>query len=123
MRRTLLVAAAPLDPSRLLPLLISTLVLILGSGLLVLIFRVVLEGSSWSKLRSGEGGTTVVRSWLAVALVAGLLLFAATSFVVDGSELRNLLMGGVVAAGGTAAAFYFASKSAEQTQRNLLDAR
>jgi beta-lactam-binding protein with PASTA domain len=65
---------------------------------------------------------TLIRSWLAIVLVSGLLLFGALSFTLDASELRNLLMGGVIASAGTATAFYFASKESENTQRNLLNA-
>lgn len=65
---------------------------------------------------------TIIRSWLAVVLVAGLLLFATGSFFIANANLQSLLMGGVIASAGTAVAFYFSSKQSEQTQQNLLNA-
>ncbi|MBM2620892.1 PASTA domain-containing protein [Actinoplanes sp. LDG1-06] len=98
---------------------------ILGSGVLVLIFRVVLEGTPTRRQQNQSDAspdTTLIRSWLAIALVSGLLVFGVLSFTLDAGELRNLLMGGIIASAGTATAFYFASKESENTQRNLLNA-
>ena len=114
-------AAASLNENQLGTILGWVAVLILGSGVLILIFRVTLEGTP-KRQRRAVVDTTMIRSWLAVALVSGLLLFAAVSFVIDETDLRNLLMGGVIASAGTATAFYFASKTSEQAQQNLLNA-
>jgi hypothetical protein len=109
-----------MDQSHLAAYLGWTVVLILGSGALVLLCRVILEGTP--KTQRTGADKTLVRSWLAVALTGGLLLFAAGSFFIDDPTVRSLLMGGVVASAGTAVAFYFASKASEQTQQNLLSA-
>ena len=90
-------------------------------GALLFLFRLVLE----KQLTSGKEDSadrTLVRSWVAMALVSGLLIFSAASFFLDDTTLRSLLLGGVVSSAGTATAFYFASKAAEQTQQNLLSA-
>jgi len=63
-----------------------------------------------------------MRSWLAIALVGGLLIFAGASFQLDDTALRSSLLGGVVASAGAAAAFYFASKSADQARQDILNA-
>ncbi len=96
--------------------------LILGSGLLVIIFRVTLEGTPKRQRQGTSSDRTLIRSWLAIALAGGLLFFAAISFLINDTSLRNLLMGGVVASAGSAIAFYFSSKTSEQTQQNLLSA-
>jgi NhaP-type Na+/H+ and K+/H+ antiporter len=79
--------------------------LILGSGLLVVIFRVAMEGTPKYQRKDTASDKTLIRSWLAVALAGGLLFFAAASFLIDDANLRNLLMGGVVASAGSAIAF------------------
>jgi hypothetical protein len=63
-----------------------------------------------------------MRSWLAIALVGGLLVFCAASFELDDTALRSNLLGGVIASAGAATAFYFASKSADQARRDILNA-
>jgi hydroxymethylglutaryl-CoA reductase len=96
-------------------------VLILLIGMLVLLIRHVLVKKD-SVDSQANTDKTIVRSWLAVVLVAGLLLFATGSFFIANANLQNLLMGGVIASAGTAVAFYFSSRSSEQTQQNLLNA-
>ena len=124
MNATVDIAVSNIDPNQLGTILGWTIVLILGSGVLILVFRVTLEGTPKHQRRDAGAvnDTTMIRSWLAIALVSGLLLFASVSFVLDSADLRNLLMGGVIASAGTATAFYFASKSAERTQQTLLNA-
>jgi hypothetical protein len=63
-----------------------------------------------------------MRSWLALALVGGLLIFAAVSFQLDDTALRSSLLGGVIASAGAATAFYFASKSSDQARQDILNA-
>jgi hypothetical protein len=65
---------------------------------------------------------TFMRSWLAISLVGGLLIFTAVSFQLDDTTLRSSLIGGVIASAGAAAAFYFASKSADQARQDILNA-
>jgi hypothetical protein len=63
-----------------------------------------------------------MRSWLALALVGGLLIFAAVSFQLDDTALRSSLLGGVIASAGATTAFYFASKSSDQARQDILNA-
>jgi hypothetical protein len=112
-----------------------TLWLIVGfvllGGVVAALGRSLLEGSF--KSRSGsmpdKDGTgratpdrTFMRSWLALALVGGLLIFAAVSFQLDDTALRSSLLGGVIASAGAATAFYFASKSSDQARQDILNA-
>ncbi|MGN6377484.1 MAG: Ig domain-containing protein [Gaiellales bacterium] len=85
------------------------------AGLVILWFRSVQAAAK-------EPSKSMVRSWIAIALVLGLLVFCATSFVVGDSALRSTLFGGLVASVGAAVAFYFSSKSADQARADILDA-
>lgn len=85
-------------------------ILIIGSGALVLVSRVALEGA-YRRRPSGDGDRTLMRSWLSIALVSGLLLFATGSFFVDDTTLRSLLMGGVIASAGTRNGILFCFKN------------
>jgi hypothetical protein len=93
---------------------------ILVSGVIVMLIRLVMAKATDGKEEPED--KSVVRGWLAVLLVSGLLLFGAMSFYMTDAALRNLVIGGIVASAGTVTAFYFASKSSEQTQKQLLDA-
>jgi hypothetical protein len=106
---------------------------ILLAGAVVIIGRRVLEGpppapSARGPVDVGSSGqsestdSTLIRSWLAVSLVGGLLIFVAVSFWLDDTTLRSTLIGGVVANAGAAVAFYFASKSSDQARRDILSA-
>lgn len=112
----------PLDAKHLGTFLWAMVGLIIATGILVLVFRLLMEGRPATQRKDIATDKTVIRSWLAVVLVSGLLLFAVGSLFIDDPSLWNLLMGGVIASAGTATAFYFASKAAEQTQQNLLNA-
>jgi hypothetical protein len=65
---------------------------------------------------------TLVRSWIAISLVGGLLIFTAVSFWISDTTLRSTLVGGVIANVGAAVAFYFSSKSADQARQDILAA-
>src|SRR5437016_14228215 len=52
-------------------------------------------------------GGSVVRSWIALSLVLGLVMFCAFSFAVDDATLRSTLIGGLTASVGAAITFYF----------------
>jgi PASTA domain-containing protein len=106
---------------------------VLLAGAVVAVGRRVLEGAPTSRSGSGPGAagtgsqkdradSTLVRSWLAMSLVGGLLIFAAVSFWLDDTTLRSTLIGGVIANAGAAVAFYFASKSSDQARRDILNA-
>lgn len=105
--------------------------LVIMGGVVVALGRSRLEGSF--KVRSssaqGQGSTrqsapdrTFMRSWLAISLVGGLLIFSAVSFQLDDTTLRSSLLGGVIASAGATTAFYFASKSADQARQDILNA-
>jgi hypothetical protein len=65
---------------------------------------------------------SVIRSWIAMALVLGLLVFCAMAFVVDDAALRNTLMGGLTTSVGAALAFYFSAKTSEKAQETVVAA-
>jgi hypothetical protein len=97
-----------------------TVIMIFGIGFFVYWSRMRMQEKAEGS--SSEGDRTLIRSWLSAVLVSGLVLLAVTSLFLAETQLRSLLMGGVIASAGTATAFYFAAKASEQTQRNLLDA-
>ncbi|MGA7206793.1 MAG: PASTA domain-containing protein [Specibacter sp.] len=65
---------------------------------------------------------SIVRGWMAVALVVGLLLLTVMSFGLQDSALRSALVGGITASVGAAIAFYFSAKSAETARQDMLNA-
>lgn len=112
-----------------------TLGLIVGfvllGGVVAALGRSLLEGSfkarSGSAAGNGSAGKatadrTFMRSWLAISLVGGLLIFCAVSFQLDDTALQSSLLGGVIASAGAATAFYFASKSSDQARQDILNA-
>jgi hypothetical protein len=72
--------------------------------------------------QAGDSGASIVRSWIAISLVAGLLIFCAVTFAINDSTLRSTLFGGLVASVGAAVAFYFSSKSADQARQDVMSA-
>jgi hypothetical protein len=78
----------------------------------------------WAEVTaSGDGDPgSVVRSWIAISLVMGLLVFCATAFLIDDPSLRSTLYGGLIASVGAAVAFYFSSKGADQARSDILNA-
>jgi hypothetical protein len=96
-----------------------------GVLLLVMIGGSVIAGIiiavSRAKLTApGEEAPSVVRSWLAITLVIGLLTTCAAAFELDDPQLRNMLLGGLVASTGAATAFYFSSKGADSARADIL---
>jgi hypothetical protein len=71
---------------------------------------------------SSDTDASWVRSWIAIALVGGLLVFCAASFAVSDTTLRSSLLGGLVTTAGVAVTFYFSTKASEQAQKNVLQA-
>ena len=65
---------------------------------------------------------TIVRSWLSVALVGGLLILCTLSFWIDDPTLRSTLIGGLVASSSAAVTFYFSGKTADQARRDIMNA-
>ena len=73
----------------------------------------------WARSKVPDNtGNSVVRSWIALALVLGLVLFGAFSFAVNDATLRSTLIGGLTASVGAAVTFYFQSKN----NQDVLDA-
>jgi hypothetical protein len=67
--------------------------------------------------------TNWVRSWIAIALVLGLLVFCAAAFALgDESTLLSTLVGGVTASVGAAVAFYFSSDTSDRARQDILEA-
>jgi hypothetical protein len=106
-------------------------VFLLLGGVVVALGRSRLEGSFKTRSGSANGlgssgqatpDRTFMRSWLAISLVGGLLIFSAVSFQLDDTTLQSSLLGGVIASAGAATAFYFASKSADQARQDILNA-
>lgn len=86
---------------------------IIVAGLIVLWGRTVMT-------TSGETDQSLVRSWLALTLVIGLVLFCGVALFLNDTNLRSVLIGGLTASAGTAIAFYFSSKSADQARQDIL---
>ena len=119
-----------------------TVVFVLLAGVVVWFARGGLAGKSGSRAagaaaNNGDGqpgvpnvasdntnppDPTLVRSWLAISLVGGLLIFCAASFALDDTTLRSTLIGGLVASAGSAVAFYFSSKEAAQARQDVINA-
>lgn len=95
-------------------------------GCLLAGWVVVLARDRARKSKASEpqaAGTTdepIVRSWLAIALVLGLLVFCGAAFLIGDTTLRSTLIGGLVASSGAAVAFYFSSKSADKARADIL---
>ncbi|MDQ1747219.1 MAG: hypothetical protein QOD07_1482, partial [Frankiaceae bacterium] len=66
--------------------------------------------------------SSLIRSWLAIALVLGLLLFTVFSFHLSDTSLSNTLVGATAASAGSVVAFYFASKASDQARQDILGA-
>jgi hypothetical protein len=101
----------------------SQLLTVLGIAAVVFIIvgLIVLWGRSRLKTR-GETEQSLVRSWLALILVLGLVLFSGVALFLSDTNLRSVLIGGLTASAGTAVAFYFSSKAADQARQDILNA-
>ena len=111
----------------------AALVLVLGvvfvllAGLLVIRGRTAVLRLQAGNAQVGAGQVahpdgTIVRSWLSVALVGGLLILSVLSFRIDDPTLRSTLIGGLVASSSAAVAFYFSGKNADQARHDVLNA-
>jgi hypothetical protein len=105
-----------------------TVALVLVAGVVIVFGRRWLDSSITGnnghdgKPKRFDADRTLVRSWLAIMLVGGLLFFCAVSFGLGDASLRSSLIGGLVASAGAATAFYFASKSSDEARRDILSA-
>lgn len=94
-------------------LLIVVIAGALLAGLVVIVGRRVLG-------QGPDGAQSLVRRWLAVSLVFGLLAFCAAAFWIEDEQLRSALFGGLVATVGAATAFHFSSKGSDQARADIL---
>jgi Putative Ig domain len=88
------------------------------AGIVVIVSRTSLTSGT----TSADSGGSVIRSWIAISFVMGLLIFCAVVFLVEESSLRSTLFGGLISSMSAALAFYFSSKSAEQARSDILKA-
>ena len=94
-------------------------VLGIAAGAIIVAGLIVLWGRTVMKT-GGETDQSLVRSWLALTLVIGLVLFCGVALFLNDTNLRSVLIGGLTASAGTAIAFYFSSKSADQARQDIL---
>jgi Putative Ig domain len=89
---------------------------IIAAGLVVILGR--------SLIKSGQGGpaASVIRSWIAISLVMGLLIFCAAALLGSDTSLQSILFGGLIASTGAAIAFYFSSQGADKARADILNA-
>jgi hypothetical protein len=73
-----------------------------------------------TKRKTVDPAKSFVRSWIAVSLVLGLLVFCAASFMINDARLRSTLFGGLIASAGSAVAYYFSSRAADQARADIL---
>jgi len=93
--------------------------MIIVAGAAVLAGLVVIRGRT--KATQQDPKASVVRSWIAITLVIGLVVFCASSFGIVDPNLRSTLIGGFTASVGGAIAYYFSSKSADQARQDIMD--
>jgi hypothetical protein len=91
------------------------------AGLVVILGRSNLVGGA-AEQGAAQAPGSVVRSWIAISLVMGLLVFCGAAFLVDDMTLRSTLLGGLVSSVGGAVAFYFSSKTADQARADIVNA-
>ena len=91
--------------------------LLVGVGLLLIGVLILV----WRDRSPDKSGVSLVRSWVAIGLLFGLLMFCVLSFAMTDGGLRNTLVGGLTASVGAAIAFYFSSKSGEQARKDIMD--
>lgn len=98
----------------------ATQVIIVLSAALLLAGLVVGAGRQW--LGQKDSAASLVRSWIAISLVIGLLVFVAVALAIDDEGIRNVLIGALAANVGAAIAFYFSTKASDQARQDILDA-
>jgi hypothetical protein len=87
-------------------------ILIAGAGVII----------ARRQLGPSAGEPTVIRSFLAIALVFGLLIFTVVAMTLTDTTVRSVLIGAAAANAGAAIAFYFASKASDQTREDVFRA-
>jgi hypothetical protein len=89
---------------------------VIAAGIVIVIGRKVLTSDQ------NDPAASVIRSWIAVALIIGLLIFCAATLLGSNTSLQSTLFGGLIASTGAAIAFYFSSKAADQARADILNA-
>ncbi|MGA5821691.1 PASTA domain-containing protein [Kitasatospora sp. NPDC094028] len=101
-------------------IVIGVVILVIG---LILWFNSGARSAKSAKESTGPagvpGGDSVARSWIALALIAGLLISVVLAFAVNDTTVRSSLIGALGAAVGAATAFFFSSKSTDQAHALL----
>jgi hypothetical protein len=92
---------------------LALLVGLLIGGLIL----ILAQANAPRKDRSGS----VVRAWIALSLIFGLLAFSLLTFILDDQDLRTTALGGLTASVGAAIAFYFSARSSEDARKDMLD--
>jgi hypothetical protein len=87
----------------------------LAAGLVVIYGRGQLGGGDTDQAPS------LIRSWIAVALVMGLLIFCAAALYLPDATTRSTMFGGLIASVGAAVAFYFSSQGADKARQDVLN--
>jgi len=80
----------------------------------------VIRAISPTEKRKTDPAKSFVRSWIAVTLVLGLLVFCGASLMISDAKLRATLFGGLIASTGSAVAYYFSSRAADQARADIL---
>jgi hypothetical protein len=88
----------------------GALVLGLVVGGILVAGLIVLWGRNQLKSAQGSQDSSFIRSWIAIALVLGLLIFCGAALLGTNNSLQSILFGGLVASAGSAIAFYFAAQ-------------
>jgi hypothetical protein len=83
---------------------------------------VVIVGRSLLDKGQSDQPASLIRSWIAISLVLGLLAFCAAAFLISDTTLRSTLFGGLIASVSAAVAFYFSSSAADRTRADILHA-
>jgi uncharacterized repeat protein (TIGR01451 family) len=97
------------------------LVTVVGIAMVLAMVALLLYGLL-NKSYGKQEGNSVVRAWIAVSLVAGVIILTAATLGGTDTGLQNVLIGSLVAGSGSAVAFYFATKSAESANAAVLKA-
>jgi Putative Ig domain len=100
----------------------ADLILWLIVGGIIVAGCVVIVGRYY--LKQGLDGTaaSLIRSWIAISLVIGLMVFCAAALLGNNASLQSTLFGGLIASTGAAIAFYFSSQAAGQARADILHA-
>ena len=81
----------------------TIVVLAFAAGVVVIAGLVVVLGRS--VIKGTDPDQSFVRSWIALTLVAGLVLFCAVTFAISNTSLQSTLFGALTASAGAAVAF------------------